>query len=321
MGTRRREGRPAPATARSARHGRAAGCRAQLRSRHQRTASCHDRRADWAGPGGAVASRRSARRRRAGRGPHHRPARGGQDVSRRAPGQRRRSRHQRERPRPGKDSDRPGASAARGRLREPTTRRRLTQPGATPPGQPTQMHGRRLASGRARLGRRSSGRQAARYRGCARAVEVEAGWLAVSRGACGRAALPTFDGLSSTAVRRSVVRGLASLGLALVDPLGQLVQRPGCHRLPRRPAVTAAPPADEAEAIGSALQHVPGSVLLHPGTHVDPESRASYQGPAHAYGAGGFSGLSCRPRSSDRPGGIGQAILSQPPSGRPDTQQ
>ena len=38
-----------------------------------------------------------------------------------------------ERPRPGKDLWPPGASAARGRLREPTKRRRLTQPGGTPP--------------------------------------------------------------------------------------------------------------------------------------------------------------------------------------------
>ncbi len=37
----------------------------------------------------------------------------------------------------------------------------------------------------------------------------------------------------STAIRRSGVRGLASLGLVLVDPPGQLVQRPGYHRPPR----------------------------------------------------------------------------------------
>ena len=39
-----------------------------------------------------------------------------------------------ERPRRGKDLWPPGASAARGRLREPTKRRRLTKPGGTPPG-------------------------------------------------------------------------------------------------------------------------------------------------------------------------------------------
>jgi hypothetical protein len=37
-----------------------------------------------------------------------------------------------QRPQHGKDLWPPGASAARGRLREPTKRRRLTKPGGTP---------------------------------------------------------------------------------------------------------------------------------------------------------------------------------------------
>jgi len=107
MGTRRREGRPASAMARSAgvgsgQDGRSAWGLPTWRRRHQRTASRSGRMAEGAGPGGVGASRRSGGRRCAGRGPHHRPAPGGQDVSRRAQGQRRRSRHQ-ECPRPGKD--------------------------------------------------------------------------------------------------------------------------------------------------------------------------------------------------------------------------
>ena len=72
-------------------------------------------------PGGQAAAPRR-------KGPASPAGPGGQDVSRRAQDQRRRSRHQ-QRPRPGKDLWPPGASAARGRLREPTQRRRLTQPG------------------------------------------------------------------------------------------------------------------------------------------------------------------------------------------------
>ena len=53
---------------------------------------------------------------------------GGKDVSQRAQEQRRRSRHQ-ETPARGKDLWPPGASAARGRLRTPTKRRKLTKPG------------------------------------------------------------------------------------------------------------------------------------------------------------------------------------------------
>ena len=106
MGTRRREGRPAPATARSAGVGTRQGSRncpaASCAARASRNCRCHDRRADWAGPGGAVASRRSDGRRRAGRGPHHRPSRAGKMF----PGGHQDSAGEagtKERPRPGKD--------------------------------------------------------------------------------------------------------------------------------------------------------------------------------------------------------------------------
>ena len=103
------------------------------------------------------------------------------------------------------------------------------------------MHGRRLASGRARLGRRSSAAllnaEVAHTLSESRLADppLSPRSLRASRPADFRWTL--FCRLS-TAIRRSGVRGLASPGLALVDPLGQLVQRPGCHRLPRWPAVT-----------------------------------------------------------------------------------
>ena len=129
MGTRRREGRPAPATARSAQRRRrsSAGIK-ELPVALAVWLSGPGRAARWP-PGGQPAGAAPAGARTTGR-----PG-AAQDVSRRAPAQRRRSRHQRNARVPGKISDRPRASAARGRLREPTTRRRLTQPGATPPGQ------------------------------------------------------------------------------------------------------------------------------------------------------------------------------------------
>jgi hypothetical protein len=171
-------------------------------------------RAGWRG--GLPAVRRQAPRRQ---GPASPAGPGGQDVSRQAPGQRRRSRHQEIARVPGKISARPGASAARGRLREPTKRRRLTQPGATPPGPPTPV--RQLASGRARARSPklwSSGCSMPRL--CTRCRSRD--WLArcIPRPSPAEPAgepsrLLSMDSL--TAVRRSVVRGLADLHIAPVE--------------------------------------------------------------------------------------------------------
>jgi len=99
---------------------------------------------------------------------------GGQDVPPRAPGQPRRSRHQKT-PASRERSLTARTSAARGRLREPTKRRRLTQPGATPPGPPgPSVHALWSASGRIQRGApahrhgslTANGR--AGYPGCAR---------------------------------------------------------------------------------------------------------------------------------------------------------
>ena len=70
-------------------------------------------------PGGQAA------RAAAARGPHHRPAPGGQDVSQRAYGRRAHSPRTVSR----KDLCPPGVSAAKGRLRPPTPWRSLTATG------------------------------------------------------------------------------------------------------------------------------------------------------------------------------------------------
>src|SRR6266566_262798 len=71
------------------------------------------------------------------------------------------------------------------------------------------------------------------------------------------------------AVRGSAVCGLVRARLAEVDKHGEIIERRGRYRLAGRPPGAAPPPADEAEAVEPALQHVTGAVLLHPRADVE----------------------------------------------------